>query len=108
MCKSIAMKSFIAFSVVFHMLVGSFTITQPTGTHAEVTGIAHENIFTLKASKKLKGADVEVIASNGYIISSQKLTYRKLIIDFNKVNPSTYKIRVKKAATVQEFSFTKK
>lgn len=105
--KISVMKSFLAFSVLFHMLVGSFTITQPTTHSTEVVGVAHENIFTLKASKKFKGATVEVVATNGYIISSQRLSHRKLIIDFKKIAPGTYKINVKKGSANQEFTFIK-
>jgi subtilase family serine protease len=102
------MKTFLAFSLLIQLLVGSFTLTTSKKIEGEVVTKVQENIFVIKAPRKLKGAELEVVAANGYVISSQKLTHRKHVIDFNKVATGTYKIKIKKGATNQEFAFIKK
>lgn len=102
------MKTFLAFSLLIQVLVGSFTFTGAKKKEGDVITTVQENILIMKAPRQLKGADVEVVAANGYVISSQKLTHRKHIIDFNKVTPGTYKIRIRKGVANQEFTFIKK
>ena len=74
----------------------------------DVTTQTHENLFVLKASRKFKGAEVEVLSSSGYLVSSQKLTRRKLTIDFKNVRTGSYRIKVKKGNVQEEFQFVKK
>jgi hypothetical protein len=66
-----------------------------------------EDLLVLKASRKFKGAEIEVFSSSGYLVTSGKLNKRKMIIDFKSVRSGSYLIRVKKGNKQEEFSFTK-
>jgi hypothetical protein len=102
------MKIFIAISIWMLLVAGGITVATPK---EQVVGLAvqeKDNLFVLKASKKFKGAQVEVLSSSGYLVTSKKLIKRKLVIDFRNVNVGTYRIQVKKGATKEEFKFVKK
>ena len=56
----------------------------------------------------MKDATVEVHSAAGDLVTSQKLTSKKMIIDFKNVKFGTYTIQVKKNGAVQEFNYDKK
>ncbi len=82
-------------------------IANPSNSSCISTTV-NDNIFILKAAKKYKGADVEVVSANGTVVTSPKLLKRKLIIDFKSLQSGDYNIKVKKGTAVEEFKFTKK
>jgi hypothetical protein len=73
----------------------------------EITTLTTEDLLVLRATRKFKGAEIEVFSSSGYLVTSGKLNKRKMIIDFKNVRSGSYLIRVKKGNTQEEFSFTK-
>ena len=68
----------------------------------------NKNLFVFRAEKKFVGAQVEVLYSNGEVLTSQTLKKRKMLIDFSDVKYGSYTIRVKKGNDIQEFTFEKK
>jgi hypothetical protein len=102
------MKIFIAIYIWTVLLAGSLSITGPKEHSSGLVVEEKENLFVLKASRNFKGAEVEVISSSGYVITSRRLTKRKLIIDFKNVTQGTYQIQVKKAGKKEIFKFTRK
>jgi hypothetical protein len=67
-----------------------------------------KGLFVFKADRKLVGAKVEVLQSNGSMIAEQILQRRKLVIDFNDMKNGSYTIRVVKGTQTKEFSYTKR
>ena len=102
------MKPFLAISTSTLLVIGILSITTAGQAQVDVITQSHENLFVLKASRKFKGTEVEVLSSSGYLVSSQKLTRRKLIIDFKNVRAGSYLIKVKKGNDQEEFQFVKK
>lgn len=102
------MKIFVVISLSMLPILGTLFTATPKEAHRSVTSYTQENLFVLKASRKHKGAEVEVISSTGYLVTSRKLTKRKLIIDFKNVQSGSYLIRVKKGSVEEEFQFNKK
>ena len=102
------MKTFLSISLIKLLLISSLSFTSLFDQYIEhVTALQEGNTFILKASRKFKGADVEVLSSSGYLVTSQKLNRHKLIIDFSKVQKGTYRIKVKKGSSEQEFRYIK-
>ena len=79
----------------------------PKDVNPEIITLTMEDLLVLKASRKFKGAEIEVFSSSGYLVTSGKLNKRKMIIDFKSVRSGSYLIRVKKGNKQEEFSFTK-
>jgi hypothetical protein len=102
------MKIFISISIWMLIMVGGLKVATPKERSKGLIAQENESVFVLKASKKFKGANVEVISSSGYLVTSQKLTKRKLVIDFKNVSVGTYRILVNKGSQHQEFKFIKK
>ena len=102
------MKPFLAISTSTLLVIGILSITTAGQAQVDVITQSHVNLFILKASRKFKGAEVEVLSSSGYLVISQKLTRRKLIIDFKNVRAGSYRIKVKKGNDQEEFQFVKK
>lgn len=100
------MKTFITLSTAMLLVIGSLTMAAPV--KSEMTTLTQEGMFILKASRKYKGAEVEVISSSGYLVTSQKLSKRKFVIDFKNVRKGTYRVIVKKGTIQEEFKFVKK
>ncbi len=67
-----------------------------------------DNVFVLKSGKNLVGANVEIYASNGNLVTSQQLHKKRMIIDFKPVRKDTYTIRVVKGKSIQLFEFIKR
>ncbi len=104
---SFTMKTFVIFATIAQLLFGSVAFTSNNSPDAEASVSIKEDLFILKTSRKFKGADVELVAPNGFLVSSQKLVYRKLVIDFKKMPSGTYKVRVRKNQLEKEFTFQK-
>ena len=102
------MKIFVVISLSMLPILGTLLSATPKEAHHAVTSYTQENIFVLKASRRYKGAEVEVLSSTGYLVTSRKLTKRKLIIDFKNVQTGSYLIRVKKGGMIEEFQFNKR
>jgi hypothetical protein len=105
-CQRQIMKTFISLSTAILLIIGTLTMAAPI--KSEMTSLTQESLFILKASRKYKGAEVEVISSSGYLVTTQKIAKRKFVIDFKNVRTGTYRIIVRKGSTREEFQFIKK
>jgi hypothetical protein len=101
-------KIFVAIYIWTVLLAGSLSLAGPRDRSKDLIVEEGENVFVLKASRKFKGAEIEVVSASGYVVVSRRLTKRKFVIDFQNIVNGTYSIRVKKGARKQEFKFTKK
>jgi hypothetical protein len=81
-----------------------------TGKSEEPTSVRskYKNLFVFKTDRKFKGAQVEVLSSDGARVTSQTLEKRKMIIDFCDVKQGSYTIRISKGDRVKEFQYEKK
>ena len=86
----------------------AFSATTPNESSVTVIESKHKNMFVFKVDKSLKGAEVLVYAATGDLVASEKLSTKKMTIDFKEVKFGTYTILVKKNGTVQEFNYEKK
>ncbi len=102
------MKTFVIFATIAQLFFGSVAFTSSNTPEGEASVSIKDDLFILKTSRKLKGADVEVIAANGYVVTSQKLVYRKLVIDFTNVATGKYRVQLRKGAMIKVFVFEKK
>lgn len=68
----------------------------------------HNNLFVVRADRKLRGAHVEILSATGEVITAQQIQKRKMIIDFKDVQLGTYTIRVSKGDRRQEFLYVKR
>ncbi|MCA4898918.1 MAG: hypothetical protein ING88_09045 [Cytophagales bacterium] len=103
----LTMKTFVIFATIAQLLFGSVAFTSTITPDAEASVSIKDDLFILKTSRKFKGADVELVAPNGFLVSSQKLVYRKMVIDFQKMPSGTYKVRLRKNQMEKEFTFQK-
>jgi hypothetical protein len=67
-----------------------------------------KSLFAFKTDRKFVGAKVEVLFSNGDVVTTQTLQKRKMFIDFGDVQHGLYTIRVSKGDRVKEFHYDKK
>lgn len=74
----------------------------------ELVSNRYKNLIMLKMDKRFLGAKVEIIYSNGEVVSSQTLINKKMIIDFASVKQGEYIIRLSKGEDVKEFKYEKK
>jgi len=68
----------------------------------------YKNLFVFKADRKFKDAEVKIFYSNGDLIASQKLTKRKMTINFCDVKYGTYTIVLLKGNKSEIFEYIKK
>src|SRR6185369_8419666 len=101
------MKIFITISVSMLLIVGTMSFVSPTEIKSVTTFVVDNNQVIVKAPRKYKGADVEVVSSTGETVTFLKLNKRKMIIDFKNVRSGSYVIKIKKEATKEEFQFIK-
>ena len=73
-----------------------------------VAGPRAKELFIYKTEKRFAGATVEILSSNGSVITSSQLQKRKLIIDFAAVSLGIYTIRVSKGKDTREITYVKK
>ncbi len=102
------MKIFVSISIWMLLVAGGITVATPKEHSVGVIVQKKKNLFVLKVSRKFKGAQVEVLSSSGYLVTSKKLSKRKLVIDFRNVSVGVYRIQVKKGFNKEEFRFIKK
>jgi hypothetical protein len=93
-----------ALFVLMQPLLAAVSMDGATGT---VPG-KHKDLFTVKTNRKFVGAKVEILASNGNVVTSQILQKRKVIIDFGDIKYGTYTIRISKGGQIKEFQYDKK
>lgn len=103
----LTMKAFLIFATIAQLLFGSVAFNSSITPDAEASVSIKDDLFILKTSRKFKGADVELVAPNGFLVSSQKLVYRKMVIDFQNLPSGTYTVRVRKNQIEKEFTFQK-
>lgn len=91
------------------MLVSSVAITQAAPSDdISMINTKFQHLFVFKAKRKYMGAIVEVYYSNGDLITSEKLSKRRMIIDFCDTKFGEYTIRVVKGDKRKEFNYIKK
>lgn len=82
--------------------------TSVDASSVHVISAKQKNLFVFKVNKSWQGATVEVIASNGDQVSTQRLAKRKMIINFCDVKTGTYKIKITKEGHTEEFQYIRK
>jgi hypothetical protein len=66
------------------------------------------NFFVVKADRKFKGANIEILSSKGDLVTTQVMEGRKMIIDFGDMQEGSYTIRISKGDKVREFQYEKR
>ncbi|MEM6360913.1 MAG: hypothetical protein AAF149_14665 [Bacteroidota bacterium] len=66
-----------------------------------------KNLFTFKVDRSLLGAEVEMIYSNGDVVTIEKLEKRKMIIDFCDVKLGDYIVKISKEGYSKKFIVSK-
>jgi hypothetical protein len=101
------------FRTVLLIGVGIMVLMQPL--HAMIRGnepvpvrSKNKDLYVFRTDRKFKGANVEILSSNGDRLTTQTLEKRKMIIDFTDVKEGSYKIRLSKGDQVKEFKYEKK
>ncbi len=103
------MKTLIAIFLSLHFLTASAVYNSETTSKAiHLVEANKENLFVFKAGKHWKGAFVDVVSENGDVVSHQKLTKKRLIIDFRDVGLGTYTIKVTKGNKSEAFKFDRR
>ncbi len=62
-----------------------------------------KNLFTIKVDKKLVGATIELVYSNGDLVAKELLQKKKMIIDFCDVKTGEYSVVIKKGDYRKDF-----
>jgi hypothetical protein len=99
------MKTLLHVLVLF-VVVGFSTQVKADGIIGPTS--KHKSTFVFKAERKMVGAQIEVYASNGRLLTTQTLYKKKMIIDFGDAHYGTYTIRLTKGENEKEFQFIKK
>ena len=102
------MNTFFKFTMAALLITSTASFAENTPEKIEVVSSRYKNLFVLKAEKKFIGATVEILSSNGEVVTAQRLQKRKMIIDFCDVKYGAYTIRVTKDTKVKEFQYVKK
>lgn len=100
------MRSLLKTFLVVLILTGSFVVKAGDGRRSSHT--SNKSLFVYKTEKKFVGATVEVLYSNGDLLTAQVLQQRKIIIDFRGAESGTYTIRISKGNDVVERRYKKK
>ena len=66
-----------------------------------------KNLFTFKVDKELVGAKVEMVYSNGDVVTIEKLEKRKMLIDFCDVKLGDYTVKISKDGFSKKFEVSK-
>ncbi|MEM7109147.1 MAG: hypothetical protein AAF519_13040 [Bacteroidota bacterium] len=66
-----------------------------------------KNLFTFKVDRSLLGAKVEMVYSNGDVVTIEKLERRKMIIDFCDVKLGDYMVKISKEGYSKNFLVSK-
>ncbi|MCS6973515.1 MAG: hypothetical protein N2044_11520 [Cyclobacteriaceae bacterium] len=109
------MKKIILLLALSLLLASVFTLSAAPAIQAgqseevvDVLQTRHPNLFVFRAERKYLGAIVQVVASNGDVVTAQRLNRRKMIIDFCDVKFGAYTIRIIKDNETLEYSYVKK
>jgi hypothetical protein len=95
-------------TLAFVALSSAAFAAPPADESIMVIGSKHKNLFVFRAGKSLKGAEISVYSATGDVVARQKLSSKKMVIDFSNVKFGIYTIGVKKDGIVQEFNYEKK
>lgn len=74
----------------------------------EVHTAKRNDRFVFTIDKSMRGGEVTVVYTNGDVVTTQKLTRRKMIIDFKQVKGGNYTIVVSKGGQEERFQFEKR
>jgi len=72
-----------------------------------VQAIWRMDIYYFKVAKEFLGADLEIYSAEGEKLFTQKVSRRKILVDFYYENPGRYIIHFVKGDSTQEFNFVK-
>ena len=96
----------ILFTIIATCLIFYAASAAPFG--GAVSGNAKENnLFVVKAARKLVGATVEIYSGDGVLVTAQYMEKRKMVIDFRTAASGAYTIKVVKGDATHEFHFVK-
>ncbi|MCI0750871.1 MAG: hypothetical protein L0Y35_03460 [Flammeovirgaceae bacterium] len=102
------MKTLVKISIIgLGLLAAIATQAKVFEATTEVVPSKYKNLMVLKTDKKLVGAKVEVLYSNGDVVTTQRLRKRKLIIDFCDVKAGNYIVRLTKGDEKEEYLYTR-
>lgn len=89
------------------LCVFSLGLANATKTKHHVHGYSRMNVFYFKMDKEFLGAELEIFSEDSVQLVTQKISKRKVLIDFYYENAGKYIIRLKKGDELEQFSFTK-
>jgi hypothetical protein len=100
------------FSKILLIGVAVLMMNQPLTAAARRDGVIpvpakYKNLFVYKADRKFIGAKVEILSSDGKIVTVQTLYKRKMVIDFCEMTQDSYTIRISKGARIKEYQYNK-
>ncbi|GIV38191.1 MAG: hypothetical protein KatS3mg032_2570 [Cyclobacteriaceae bacterium] len=109
------MKKFVIVAALLLLLATITTLSAAPAVQAgqpeevvDVLKTRYSNLFVIRTERKYLGALVEVVASNGDVVTAQRLQRRKMIIDFCDVKFGEYTIRIRKGDELLEYTYVKK
>lgn len=103
------MKAITKCFVVFLLVLGAKVAdAKPFDEEAGYIRANDTHCFVFKMDRQYIGALVEIFYSDGKRIVSQKLSRRKVVIDFGRVRFGEYTIRINKGDNTQEYKYVKK
>ena len=89
------------------LLVSSVCAAESIDT-VKTAGPKMKDLFVFKTSRKFLGATIEIIGSNGNVITASQLQKRKLVIDFGGVRHGAYTIRLSKGKETEEYIYIRR
>ncbi|MEM8568237.1 MAG: hypothetical protein AAGF85_17375 [Bacteroidota bacterium] len=98
------MKYFATFIIVFSTLTFATAENDP---QIQLVKSDLKNLFTFKVDRSLLGAKVEMVYSNGDVVTIEKLEKRKMIIDFCDVKLGDYTVKISKDDYTRNFVVSK-
>jgi hypothetical protein len=106
--QCLSMKFKTRLLLILLVMLGALIAKSAFGADVTQANAKSQHLFVLKTSREYVGATIEVYYSNGDLVTSQKLSKRKMVIDFCDTKFGEYTIRVVKGDKTQEFQYVKK
>ncbi len=102
------MKTLIAIFLSLHFLTASAVFNNEPTSAIHLVEVNQKNLFVFKTGKQWKGGFVDVFSDDGSVITHQKLTKKRLIIDLREVKLGSYTVKVTKGNKSEAFKFYRK
>jgi len=94
--------------LIFFALATGCVFGRETKAHYPVRILATKmDIFYFKVDHEFLGAELEVYSATGELMLSQKITQRKVLIDFYNGEKGNYTIKIKKGDREETFQYVK-